>query len=126
MANTGYIGNSNTATVGNILYWSRGYSTAAAGVCAIRECHAVNGPDSNPSQRCNPSQQCKPKPKPSGQCRRRLLYGRPVTDSHNHTVEHSHTVEFSSPVCITVRGRERDRRTVGEKQQPRAIITQNL
>ena len=33
MAKTGYIGNSSSATVGNILYWSRrGYSTAAAGV----------------------------------------------------------------------------------------------
>ena len=32
MAKTGYIGNSSSPTVGNILYWSRGYSTAAAGV----------------------------------------------------------------------------------------------
>jgi hypothetical protein len=50
MAKTGYVGNRSTATVGNILYWSRGYSTAA-GVCA--ECRAVRGEYRKPNCHCS-------------------------------------------------------------------------
>ena len=54
MAKTGYIGNnSSSATVGNILYWSRrGYSTAAAGVWG---CHGqpINKPVCISGRKCN-------------------------------------------------------------------------
>src|SRR5919108_3241741 len=96
MAKAGYIGNSSSATVGNILCWSRGYPTAAAGVWGC-QCHAVNKPG------CKSKQYCKPKPR--GQ-RQRLLYGRPVTDSDTGAV--------TKPVCIPGRNcnRLRDERGV--------------
>ncbi len=52
MAKTGYIGNSSTAIVCNILCWNRGYSTAAAGVWGC-QCHAVNKPVCIPEWNCN-------------------------------------------------------------------------
>jgi hypothetical protein len=53
MAKTGYIGKSSSATVCNIVYWSRrGYSTAAAGVWGC-QCHAINKPVCISGRKCN-------------------------------------------------------------------------
>jgi hypothetical protein len=103
MANTGYIGNSNTATVGNILYWNRGYSTAAAGVCA--ECRS----DIDTVR------------KPKCHCRREHHPGRSA-DIQSGSPSNRERQPAGSAGSNSVRELDRALR-LGVKQQPRAIIT---